>query len=307
MLALKTDDTGEHQVIDPHAQPIDPELGGFRQAYELWVCHAQLPVVELTEHEWRLTQAHPLGELLGLRPRVDRLRELSHLTWHWVEAPPERQFQGDRYPRLEVRTSVANGVWFRPAHRVAGWVRDDSVPAETPVRTMAPVDNIGWYVTREAYRGERWLFATGDTPDLARQAIDQLVEAEVDLWRHVVAAVDTAQATLTTELPRQARDRGPEDGWLPETGRVVVTDLLEVQPGTRDPLDVERVGVTHDTGVIERAEPASGPYAELVRTPTGRAVVAWSASEPGRAGWRRLLADTRERVVAWVSRVQWRR
>lgn len=268
MLALRTDDTGEHQVIAP-------ELGGFRQAFELWVCHAQLPEVGLTPEERRLTSVRPLAELPGLRPRVDRLRELSHLTWHWALAPAERQFEGDRYERYEARLTVTDGVWLRPAHRVAGWVQDDGE------RAMTPVDVIGFYATQQAYRGEVWRFATGDTPDLARQGIDRVLAGVVDEWRHTVAAIDAAQAELTMRLPRARRDRAPEDGWRLAAPADPPTELLEA------------VELSAGPGALEPA--------------AGRAVVAWRAVEAERAGWRRQLDDTRARVTAWTSRLHWRR
>lgn len=262
------DDTGEHPVVPG-------EAGGFRQSFELWVCHAQLPAVELTEQERLLLARRRLDELPGLRPRVDRLRQLSHLTWHWAPAPPERQFEGDRYERHEARLSVTDGVWLRPAHRVAGWVPDGSE------RQMTPVDVIGFYATSDPYRGEVWHFATGDTPDLARQAVDRLLEARVDEWRHAVAAVDAAQAALTVALPRARRDRAPEDGWRLAAPADPPTELLEA------------VELSAGPGALEPA--------------AGRAVVAWRAVEAERAGWRRLLDGTRARVTAWTSRLHWPR
>lgn len=278
------DDTGEQPAVAG-------DVGGFRQAFELWVCHAQLPAVELTERERQVLATRPLAELPGLRPRVDRLRQLSHLTWHWAAAPPERQFTGDRYERLEARLTVTDGVWLRPAHRVAGWVRDDGGDG------YVPVDVIGFYATSAAYRGERWRFATGDTPDLARQGIDKVLEAEVDAWRQVVATVDAAQAALTVELPRASRQREPEDGWihppLPEHSPAAwVGPVVPADPPT-ELLDAIELGA--GPGAVERVEPARG-----------QAVVAWRA-EPERAGWRRLLDHTRARVTAWVSRLDWRR
>jgi hypothetical protein len=297
-MALTNDDTGEHQAIAI-------ELGGFRQAFELWVCHVQLPAVELTERERQVLATRPLGELPGLRPRVDRLRELSHLTWHWVEAPPARQFEGDRYQRLEARLSVTDGVWLRPAHRVAGWVPDGGE------RAMTPVDVIGFYATRQAYRGELWEFATGDTPDLARQAVDELLTQRVDEWRRVVATVDAAQAALTVELPRSRRDTPPADGWSDHgVWFWSAEDLVREQAAEW----AREAAADRDARVVKRVTELEAETSELrfpfpggLPTTGCAAVVAWRAGQDERPGWRRLLDQARTGVTAWVSRLHWRR
>lgn len=294
MMALKdTDDTGEHQVIDPH-------LGGFRQSYELWVCHAQLPDVQLSESELTALLTNPQAHHLRtddhedtLTSRLDALRALSHLQWQWVLAPSERQSPG-KPARFEVRATIqgahAADVWFRPAARVTGWVRDDTVPVESAARSMTPVDATGWYVTQGPYRGERWVFATGESPEDARAAIDVLVGDEVNNLRHLAADIDSRRAALTLDLEARHRVKWtePADGWL--------TAPLQVPAS----LPEMRLGVDTGTRVIERVELAEPSH-------RGRAVVAWSASEPERPTWRRLLDDTRTRVSAWASRVHWRR
>lgn len=291
MLALRdVDDTGEHQVIDP-------ALGGFRQSYELWVCHAQLPAVELSEHELAslLTGTHPDWRVTEdgretLTQRLASMRALSHLQWRWVAAPPERQVAGapERYEaRATIQGAHAADVWFRPPARVAGWVRDDTVPREGTTRQLTPVDAIGWYAGRAAYRGERWVFATGESPELARGAIDALVRDEVNKLRHLVADIDSRAAARTVQLEAQSR--------VPRALTVATPDGVFHPVSPSDP--ETRVG-----RVLVDA-PVDWEWLQFARPARGQAVVAWAHSEPERVGWRALLDGTRTRVSAWVSRL----
>lgn len=327
MMALRSvDDTGEHQVIDP-------TLGGFRQSYELWVCHAQLPDVRLSDAELSALLTYPHACNLrtddreeSLTSRLDAARALSHLQWQWVPAPVERQLAGepDRYEaRATVQGAIAANVWFRPAARVTGWVRDETVPTEGAARAMTPVDAVGWYVTQASYRGERWVFATGESPEGARLAIDELVGDEVNKLRHLVADIDSRRAALSLEQAVQRRPRyqraEPEDGWvtlpaerLEVAGLTLPTGELPVVFGDPrgaqrlEPLDERGAEWSAKRGQVVVEAPASQAAVDS-GPPTGRAVVAWNASGPEQAGWRRLLTDTRERVTAWVSRIHWRR